>query len=501
MSFLKKLPGPISILMAVIVIAAGATWMIPSGEYNRLSVHDDSTFSLVGSSGVRILPLTQHTLDSLKIRILIERFKDGSIRKPVAVPGSYHKVSKNGQGIIQVLEAPVKGIYESIEIIFFILVIGSFMFVFNESGAMVKGIGYLSHKMIGRERWLLIILTFLFSFGGSSYGMAEEAFVFYPIMIPLFLAAGYDLLIPVAVIFGGTQIGSLSSFSNPFATIIASNAAGVSWKDGLNERLVMFIVSTAVTIWYFAWYAEKIKKNPKSSIVLATDGVVDAPFSDAEPLKEVPTRLGLQTRLMLLLFLFTFLTIILGVVFFHWWLTEMTTLFIGSSILVAFILRMRESEFVRLFIKGAASLLPVSLILGVARGVTIVMGDGRISDSVIYYSSGLIVHMPQAFFILSLLSLFLLFTLFIASSSGMAVLTMPIMGALALIVNIPGSEVVNAYLYGMGVMGFVTPVGLILPALAMVNISLKAWLRFITPLLIILTIVSAGFLLFGLYMK
>jgi uncharacterized ion transporter superfamily protein YfcC len=495
----RKLPGPITILMIVIVLGAIATWVIPAGEFNKLSVANNS-FVITNADGNINLPLTQHTLDSIHIKIALEKFTGGAIRKPVAVPGTYHTVKKNGQGFLDILQAPIKGIYDSIDIILFVLVIGGFMLVFHESGAMVKGITYLSRKMKGKETWLIIILTFLFSFAGASFGMAEEALVFYPVMIPLFLAAGYDLLIPVAVIFGGTQLGSLASFSNPFATIIASNAAGVNWMDGLNERVIMFVVSTAISIWYIGRYAQKIKKNPTTSLVYKIDGIVKPPF-ESESDSAIELKLEWRTRSMLLLFLFTFLGLIYGVVFLRWWLTEMTTLFLGSSILIAFLLRMKENIFITKFIKGAESLLPVAFIVGVARGVTIVLNDGHISDSIIFYSSRLVSGMPPALFIVMLLALFIVFTLFISSSSGMAVLTMPIMGALAIIVNVPGKEIVNAYLYGMGIMGFITPVGLILPSLAMVNVSLKTWLKFMLPLMIILTVLCAVFLIAGVIFK
>jgi uncharacterized ion transporter superfamily protein YfcC len=496
----RKLPGPITILMIVIVLAAIATWLIPAGEFNKLSVANNS-FVITNADSSINLPLTQHKLDSIHIKITLEKFTGGAIRKPVAVPGTYHTVKKNGQGILDILQAPIKGIYDSIDIILFVLVIGGFMLVFHESGAMVKGISVLSHKMKGKEAWLIIILTFLFSFAGSSWGMAEETLVFYPIMIPLFLAAGYDLLVPVAVIFGGRQLGSLSSFSNPFSTIIASNAAGVNWMDGINERVIMFVVSTAITIWYIGRYAQKIKKDPTASFVYKIDGIVKSPFESESNNDQTELKLEWRTRSMLLLFLFTFLGLIYGVVFLHWWLTEMTTLFLGSSILIAFLLRMKGNIFVRQFIKGAESLLPVAFIVGVARGVTIVLNDGHISDSIIFYSSRLVSGMPPALFIIMLLILFIVFTLFISSSSGMAVLTMPIMGALAIIVNVPGKEIVNAYLYGMGIMGFITPVGLILPSLAMVNVSLKTWLKFMLPLMIILTVLCAVFLVVGVMFK
>ena len=172
---------------------------------------------------------------------------------------------------------------------------------------------------------------------------------------------------------------------------------------------------------------------------------------------------------------------ITGVVWFDWWLTEMSALFLAAAILIAFIERVNEKKFLGQFIKGAESLLGVAFIVGVARGVTIVLNNGQISDSILFYSAKLVSDMPPPLFIVVLLVLYMVFTLFISSSSGMAVLTMPVIGGLAVIVNVPGREIVNAYLFGMGIMGFMTPTGLLLPSLALANVSLKAWWKFIYP--------------------
>lgn len=494
----RSLPSPISILMMVIVAAALATILIPAGQYNRLSF-TDGHFQLVSKDTSINLPPAQQTLDSLHIRIPLEKFQGGAIRKPVSVPGSYQAVASNRQGIIQVLQAPVRGVYDSIDIIFFVLVIGGFMHVFNESGAMVKGLTALSGSMKGREAWLIVILGFLFSFGGASYGMAEEAFAFYPVIVPLFLAAGYDLLVPVAVLFAGTQLGTLSSFTNPFSTIIASNAAGVNWSDGLLERIIIFAITTAITIWYLVRYAQKVKADPTASLVYRIDGNVSSPFPAVET-TGAEAKLDLRTRFLLILFLATFIVMITGVVKFEWWLPEMTTLFLGSSILLAFILRLNETVFIKQFLSGAQGLLSVAIIIGVARGVTIVLNEGNISDSILYYSAKLAGGMPPVLFIILMLFLYMLFTLFISSSSGMAVLTMPIMGSLAVLVNVPGREIVNAYLFGMGIMGFITPTGLVLPSLALVNVSFKTWWKFIWPLLLILLLVCIVCLSVGIFL-
>lgn len=202
-----------------------------------------------------------------------------------------------------------------------------------------------------------------------------------------------------------------------------------------------------------------------------------------------------------MIFLFTFLTMIAGVFFFEWWLLEMTALFLVSSILLAIILRLNESVYIRQFITGAESLLSVAMIVGVARGVTIILNEGHISDSILFYSAKLAGSLPPVLFIILMLFLYMLFTLFISSSSGMAVLTMPIMGALAVLVDVPDREIVNAYLFGMGIMGFITPTGLILPSLALVNVSFKTWWRFIYPLIIMLIIICATCLSIGIFYK
>jgi uncharacterized ion transporter superfamily protein YfcC len=188
-----------------------------------------------------------------------------------------------------------------------------------------------------------------------------------------------------------------------------------------------------------------------------------------------------------------------GVILYNWWTLEMTALILASTILVGIIMRMNEKVFISQFIKGAESLLSVALIVGVARGVTIILNDGNVSDSILFYATNIVQGVPPAIFILMLMVFYFLFSLCISSSSGMAVLTMPIIGALAIIVNIPGKEIVNSYIYGMNLMFFISPTSLILPSLAMVNLSYKVWIKFIMPILFLFAIICAIFLIVGVY--
>ena len=488
---MKKLPTPVTILMFVIILAAFATWFVPAGKYDTLAYSSGDSFQLSKPDREVSLPFTQRTLDSLHILIRLEKFEHGDIRKPVSVPGSYHRLPQNAQGITAVIQAPLKGIYDTIDIILFVLMIGSFINVFYSSGAMDKGLIALSYRMKGQEAWLIIVLTFLFSLGGSSFGMAEEALVFYPVLVPLFLAAGYDLLVPVAVIHGGNTLGYLSSFSNPFSTIIASNAAGISWADGLNGRLAVMVITTAIFVTYVVRYAKRVKKDPSKSLVFQTDGLVTPPYPSINDGDKLPESLDRRSGILLLIFAATFSILIFGVLVLDWWLLEMSALFVAASIMVAVIMQMGEREFIEKFIKGAESLLGVAFIIGVARGVTTVLDAGNISGSLLYYASIVVGQMPPSLFIVSLLIVYMVLTLVIPSSSGMAVVTMPILGSLAVVAGVPGKDIVNSYLFGMGIMGLITPTGMILPSLALANVSPKAWWKFIWPMLLILFLFCA----------
>jgi uncharacterized ion transporter superfamily protein YfcC len=484
---------PLTILMVIIVVAAAATWIVPAGKYDTLA-YKDGHFVIETPDSTVIAPFTQATADSLHIKIPLTTFESGGISKPISIPGSYHRLPKNPQGIISILQAPIKGIYETIDIILFVLLLGAFINIFYSSGAIEKGVARLCYKMQGREIWLIVALTFIFMVGGTTYGMDAEAMAFYPILIPIFLAAGYDLIIPLGIIFIGTQIGQLSSITNPFSTVIASNIIGINWINGITERIVIGVITSAISIFYLVRYARKVKKDPQRSIITRTDGEIQSPY----PVQNIilsDVKLDTRTKVLLLMFALSFIIMITGVVFFGWWLTEMSAVFIGASLLFGIILRIPEKVFVEKFVSGAASLLGVSLIIGVARGVTIVMNEGHISDSLLYHSSLLVGNMTPALFIVMLLTLYFVLSIFIASTSGMAVVTMPILGSLALLLGIQGNDTVNAYLFGLGVMNLISPTGMLLPSLALVNVSYKAWLKFITPLLIMLYIVCALFLI------
>ncbi len=487
----RSFPTALTVVMIVIILSAIATWIIPPGSYNRLLFEKDHFVLSTQEKNIE-LHAKQKTLDSLGIKIDLHKFQHGDIRKPVAVPGSYHSETKNPQGIVNILEAPFKGIYDSVDIIFFVLMVGGFVSIFYDSGALQKGIAFIAAKMKGKEKNLIIVFTSLFALGGTTFGMAEETLAFYPLVVPVFLAAGYDLLVPVAVIYLGSNIGTMTGVTCPFSVILASDVAGINWSIGSTGRIIMFFITTAITIIYLLRYADKVKKDPSKSLVLKYDGNVQSPFAVVDASET--EKMSRKDKLILLLFGATFGMLIFGVVKLEWWLLEMTSLFFASSLLLAIIMRMKEKVFVEKLIKGAEGLLSVAFIVGFARGVTIILNDGHISDSILFYSANLVKGMTAAIFIVSLLLLYLVLTIFISSTSGMAVLTMPIIAPLGLLVGMGVENIVTVYVLGTGIMNAISPTGLTLPSISMVNVSYKTWLKFTTPLLIILTIISAIFL-------
>ena len=346
---------------------------------------------------------------------------------------------------------------------------------------------------------LIILVTTLIAIGGTTFGLAEETIAFYPILIPVFLAARYDAIVALASIYIGSSMGTMASTVNPFSTIIASDAAGINWTAGINSRFVMLALGLLTCIIYIIWYAQKVKKDPTKSIIYSQKEEIEKMFGSVVS-NDKSTKLTLRLRLILIVFVFCFFVMIYGVSKLDWWFLEMTSVFFVGSILIGFIARINERVFVNTFVKGATELLGVAFIIGIARGVTILMEDGLISDTLLYYSSSLTNGMNKGFFINTMLYTFGGLSFFIPSSSGMAVLTMPIMAPLGDGVGVAREHIVNAYQYGMGLFAFINPTGLILASLAIVKVGYDKWLKFVTPLVIILLILTMTVLTISVYL-
>lgn len=382
------------------------------------------------------------------------------------------------------LSGSVKGVYECIDIILFVLVLGGLINILDHSGAFGAGISALSRATKGKEYILIIVVTILISLGGTTFGLAEETIALYPILIPVFIAAKYDVLVCIAAIYMGSSIGTMMSTVNPFSVVTAANAAGINFTAGMGFRLAGLIIGTAVTIIYILRYAGRIRKDPTKSLIYEDKERIEKKFDKhAEDLV-----MTLRFKIALILFLAAFVVMVYGVAIKGWWFEEMTVLFLVTSVIIGIVLRVSEKEFVSKFIEGAGGLIGVGLVIGIARAVNIILETGKVSDTILYKLSGIVSGMNPFLFIVIMMLIFVVLGFFINSSSGLATLSIPIIAPLADAVGMPREIIISAYIFGLGMISFITPTGLILATLDLVDVTYNKWIKFVLPLMGILTV-------------
>ncbi|WP_129600252.1 YfcC family protein [Anaerophilus nitritogenes] len=479
----RSFPTAYTVLFIVLIFAAILTYVVPAGSYSKLMFDSEKQVFVITSpdgESTQEYEGTQATLDQLGVKVDITKFTDGSIYKAIAIPGTYEKLESNPQGIIQIIKAPIEGLYDTVDIIMFVFIIGGIIGVLNNSGAFDAGFASLSRVTKGREYLLIVIVTFIISLGGTTFGLAEETIALYPILVPVFMVAGYDAIVCIAALYMGSSIGTMFSTVNPFCSVIGSNAAGISFTNGLVLRAIGLFIATTVTVIYIVKYAEKIKKNPEASLIFDQKEDIENKFLNRNA--EVP-EFTFRRKSMILIFALAFGVMIWGVSSQDWWFMEMTALFFFIGIVICAISGMGEKKAVHEFVAGAADLTGVALTVGVARAVNLIMDNGLISDSILYGATNVVSGMNAGLFSILMLIIFCVLGFFIPSASGLAVLSMPIMAPLADTVGLPRDVVVSAYQYGQGLMAFITPTGLILVTLSMVDVTYDKWLKFIMPLM------------------
>ena len=463
------LPSAYTILFALIVIAAIATWIIPAGTYD------------LNADGEPV-PGTYHEVDAKPARILVD-----SLTAPIN--GMYGIEDETGN--INYYNSG--SLFGAIDVALFILVIGGFLGVTMKTGAIQAGIGRLVQRLAGRERLMIPALMIVFALGGTTYGMAEESLAFYALVITVLIAAGYDALTGAAVVLLGCGIGTLGSTINPFATGIASGFADVSISDGLVGRLIILVVGLALGIFFVLRYADRVKADPSKSVI--ADLPADERF-EAET-EEGELELTGTHKLILAIFGLAFLVMMYGVIpwadmgvglpTWWWWFPEMTASFLLFAIVIGLIGRMGEGTFTGTFVDGARDLLGVALIIGIARGITVIMNNGEITDTVLHWCELALGDVGKSTFAIVMFLLFLPLSFLIPSSSGLATVAMPIMAPLATFVDVPEELVVTAYQSASGLMNLFIPTSaVVMGGLAIARVPYDRYLRWVWPLLAML---------------
>jgi uncharacterized ion transporter superfamily protein YfcC len=469
------LPSAYTILFALIVLAALATWFVPAGTYE------------LNDQGEPV-PGTYHTVKSQPARILVD-----SLTAPIN--GLYG--IENSKGNISYYNSGT--LFGAIDVALFILVIGGFLGITMKTGAIQGGIGLLVARFQGRERWLIVILMIVFAIGGTTFGMAEESLAFYALVITVMIAAGYDAVTGAAVVLLGCGIGVIGSTINPFATGIASGIAGIPLSDGLIGRIVILVVGLAVGIFFVLRYADRVKADPSKSVVFDQKAENEARFR-AQSDGEGPVGMTGRQKVILAVFGLAFLLMMYGVIPWEdlgvplptlwWWFPEMTASFLLFAIIIGLIARMKEADLTATFIDGARELLGVALIIGIARGVTVIMNNGQITDTVLHWAEVALGDVGKVAFSIVMYGLFLPLSFLIPSSSGLATVSMPIMSPLAGFIGVNEKLVVTAYQSANGVMNLFIPTSaVVMGGLAIARVPYGRYLRWVWPLLLLLTIV------------
>jgi uncharacterized ion transporter superfamily protein YfcC len=468
-----RLPSAYTILFALIVLAAIATWIIPAGMYD------------LNDAGEPI-PGTYQEIESKPARILVD-----SLTAPIN--GLYGIEDETGN--INYYNSG--SLFGAIDIALFILVIGGFLGVTMKTGAIEIGIASLVDRMRGRERLLIPVLMVVFALGGTSFGMAEESLAFYALVITVMIAAGYDALTGFAIVVLGCGIGVLGSTVNPFATGIASGIAGVSISEGLVGRLVILIVGLAIGIAFVLRYAERVRKDPSKSLVYHLKEENEEHFrakGGGEQVKMTGTQ-----KAVLAVFVLAFLVMIYGVIPWEdlgipfttwwWWFPEMTASFLLFAIIIGVIGRLGEGGLTDSFVDGARDLLGVALIIGIARGITVIMDNGQITNTVLHWVEEALGDSGEIWFLVLMFLLFLPLSFVIPSTSGLATLSMPIVAPLAGFIGVSAALVVTAYQSASGVVNLVTPTSaVIMGGLAIARVPYGTYLRWVWPLVLLLSL-------------
>ncbi len=475
-----KLPSAYTILFALIVLMAIATWVIPAGTYD------------LDKDGSPI-PDTYHSVDSHPSRILVD-----SLTAPIN--GLYG--IENDKGNINYYNSGT--LFGAIDVALFIIVIGGFLGVTMRTGAIQNGIARLVQRLRGRERWMIPILMSVFALGGTTYGMAEESLAFYALVIAVMIAAGYDALVGAAVVLLGCGIGTFGSTINPFATGIASGFAGVSISDGLVLRLIILLAGLAIGIFFVLRYADRVKADPSRSVVAHMREENERHFAAGSG--DTDAVLTGRQKLILLVFGLAFAVMVYGVIPWEdlnisvptlwWWFPEMTASFILFSVIIGLIGGLSEENLTGSFVDGARDLLGVALIIGIARGITVVMNNGQITDTVLNWAEQALGDVGQSGFAIVMFLLFLPLSFLIPSSSGLATVAMPIMAPLALFADVPADLVVTAFQSASGIMNLFIPTSaVVMGGLAIARVPYGSYLRWVWPLLAMLaglSIVALG---------
>lgn len=406
-------------------------------------------------------------------------------------------------------------LYGSAQIFLFVLAIGAFITVTMKTGAIQTGIGRLALKYRHSPSVLIVVLMSVFAVGGTTEGMWEETLGFFALLVPLALALGFDRMTGAAIVFLGCGSGVLASTVNPFATGVASDAAGIGVGTGIGLRLGLFVVVVGAAIGYVLRYAHRVRADHGRS-VLGEEGfsgaglkLADEAAAEVEPLTD-------RQKVVLGLFFSAFVIMIYGFIpwgdiwdtifgadfplptFASFYFAQATVLFLVMAVVIGLIARLGEEGTVNTMVAGAGDFLGAALIIVVARAVTVVMKNTDITDTILHWTEDAVSGTSSGIFGSLALLVNLPIAFLVPSSSGHAALVMPILAPLADFADAPRSIAVTAYQSASGLVNLITPTSaVIMGGLALSKVGYDRYLRFVLPFFGLALVISLAFVFVG----
>ncbi|MDN9011791.1 YfcC family protein [Brevibacillus laterosporus] len=452
----RKLPGELNVfvlLLGILLLATVLTYIVPAGEYARVEV-------------------------------------DG---RNVVNPASFHFLPSKPVHPFDTLISIHKGMVETADIIFFVLIVGGTYGIITYSGAMEALVAVMARRLGNQEKWLVPLMMLFFGVCGSLMAMAEETLPYLALLIPVALALGFDVITGAAIVLVGAQIGFSTALINPFTIGVAQKIAELPLFSGMSFRIGLFVVLYIVSATFVYRYAMKVKRDPSKGFFAENSFGKEMLYSHfasstlqaAKNQKAVDHNVFLlKHKLVLLSFMLTLGTIAFGVIKQGWFISEIATIFLCLALVSGFICRMSGNEFVTCFTRGAADLLEGALIIGMARAILLVLTEGQVMDTLLFYSAQAIQQVPSSLTATGMFILQCLLNVIVPSGSGQAALTMPIMTPLADLVGITRQTAVLAFQLGDGFTNIVTPTsGYFMAGLALAKIPWIRWFKWIMPLI------------------
>jgi uncharacterized ion transporter superfamily protein YfcC len=496
-----RFPTAFTVLAIVLLVVWIASFVIPSGSYES-----DKSGAPVPGSYTELPDCTGDRGEGP----CADKAVDTQLKQLwTSVPNGLYGI-ENARGNVDPFNSGF--LYGSAMIFLFVLAVGAFVSVTMQTKSIQTGIGRLALRYKHSGSALVIVLMSIFAIGGTTYGMWEETLGFFALLVPLVLALNYDRVVAAAIIFFGAGTGVLASTVNPFATGVASDAAGIDVGDGIVLRVIMWVVLVGMAINYVLWYCRRITRDPSKSVV----GISPADAEEARTLVEdVPPLTGRQKGILGVFFL-AFAIMIYGFVpwndvmdtvfnadwpfptFETFYFAESSVVFIVAAVIIGLIGKLGEERTVNAIIAGAGDFLGAALIIVLARAVTVVMKNADITDTIIHWTEDAVSGTSGAVFGPLAMLVNLPIAFLVPSSSGHAALIMPILAPLADFADVNRSIAVTAYQSASGIINYITPTSaVVMGGLVLAKVRYDHYLKFALPFVGMVIVVVCAFLALG----